>query len=391
MAIINKFGDAKDIVELLLKRKKKNTNEQQTNLEMVNIMLAGKTGVGKSTIINAVFGQDFAPTGIGAPVTQNNFTMYEKEEIPLRIYDVRGFELNPSVQKTLPFEMKKLIRTSLKTDDRNDDIHLLWYCVSSEGKKFEDFEANFIKDLANLIDVVIVVTQSVDDNITRELIGYIENKCADIPIKVVVPVLAFDKEVDGTVVKEGFGITALADLSYELLPDAQRRAFSAAQQVSDELRKKAAYTAITFATAAAGAVGAIPIPIADAAILVPIQSTMFMGVANAYGLGFKEDDFTKLTSLIAPVIAVQGGKAAVVSLLKLVAGVNIAASAISGTVAASMTFALGSAFRQALESGLNNMQINGAVVRKVSEIIDNNFAVNFKEAFISIFNKKLEK
>ena len=36
-----------------------------------NIIIAGKTGVGKSTLINAIFGEKLAATGIGAPVTQN--------------------------------------------------------------------------------------------------------------------------------------------------------------------------------------------------------------------------------------------------------------------------------------------------------------------------------
>ena len=35
-----------------------------------NIIIAGITGAGKSTLINAVFGKDFAETGKGRPVTQ---------------------------------------------------------------------------------------------------------------------------------------------------------------------------------------------------------------------------------------------------------------------------------------------------------------------------------
>ncbi len=38
-----------------------------------NILLAGATGVGKSSLVNLCFGQDFAETGTGKPVTQNMF------------------------------------------------------------------------------------------------------------------------------------------------------------------------------------------------------------------------------------------------------------------------------------------------------------------------------
>ena len=36
----------------------------------VNILIAGRTGVGKSTLINAVFQGNLATTGQGKPVTQ---------------------------------------------------------------------------------------------------------------------------------------------------------------------------------------------------------------------------------------------------------------------------------------------------------------------------------
>jgi septin family protein len=37
----------------------------------INLLVAGKTGVGKSTLINAVFQGNFASTGQGRPATRN--------------------------------------------------------------------------------------------------------------------------------------------------------------------------------------------------------------------------------------------------------------------------------------------------------------------------------
>ena len=58
----------------------------------VNVLIAGKTGVGKSTLINAVFQGDFATTGQGKPVTQKTREI-KKDGIPLTLFDTRGLEL----------------------------------------------------------------------------------------------------------------------------------------------------------------------------------------------------------------------------------------------------------------------------------------------------------
>ena len=381
MAIQNVLGDAKDTIELLFAKKKDGGKESMTEepSDRVNVMLAGKTGVGKSTLINAIFGEEFAETGIGAPVTQN-LDLYEKDGVPLRIYDIKGLELDPAVQKNIRSEMNKLIKASLKTEDRNDDIHLLWYCIASAGVRVEQFELDFIKDLAKQLDVVVVITKSYDADETRKLMSYIEHEKdrGSLPIKAVVPVLASDRTIDGAVVKEKFGLKELCDLSYEMLPDAQKRAFATAQIVSESLRKKSAYSVIAMASAAAAAAGAIPIPVADALVLVPIQLTMLKGIANIYGVTFKDDDFTKMISVIAPGITTGAGKAAVVSLLKLIPGVGVAVSVITGSVAAAITAALGAAFQAALEKGLNNLDFNGTIPEEFTNVIKTVFVNNIK-------------
>ena len=44
--------------------------DEYSNFTTLNIVIIGKTGVGKSTLINTIFGQKLAETGIGKPVTQ---------------------------------------------------------------------------------------------------------------------------------------------------------------------------------------------------------------------------------------------------------------------------------------------------------------------------------
>lgn len=82
--------------------------EENNKLKPVNLVITGKTGTGKSTLINAVFREEMAQVGTGRPVTQHT-KLYQKDNIPLRIYDTKGLELGQSVQASTMEEIKYLI------------------------------------------------------------------------------------------------------------------------------------------------------------------------------------------------------------------------------------------------------------------------------------------
>lgn len=57
------------------------------------LLIAGKTGVGKSTLVNAVFQGKIAETGQGRSVTEG-VKEYSKSGIPICIVDTRGIEID---------------------------------------------------------------------------------------------------------------------------------------------------------------------------------------------------------------------------------------------------------------------------------------------------------
>ena len=80
--------------------------EKINNLTTLNIIVAGKTGVGKSTLINSVFRENLAETGMGRPITKH-MRKIRKKDIPLNIYDTRGLELSEEVQEDIKDEISK--------------------------------------------------------------------------------------------------------------------------------------------------------------------------------------------------------------------------------------------------------------------------------------------
>ena len=143
------------------------------------ILLIGRSGVGKSTLINAFFDYDLAETGIGRPITMcqkpKKYEYYNREE--LELFDTRGIELDPNygIQKTSKM-VEDFIREHLKN---KEPIKAIWYCVT--GTKIEDIELNLIKKLRSLykddsLPVIIVYTQCTDDTTFSQFQDYLNSQ-----------------------------------------------------------------------------------------------------------------------------------------------------------------------------------------------------------------------
>ena len=155
---------------------KKIIDEAVEKIGQVNIIIAGKTGVGKSTLVNAVFKGNLAETGVGKPVTQT-MKEYSKEGEPVHIFDTKGFELGNAL--TIRQELKSEIEKRKKLGDTKKQIHLAWFCISNDGKRVEKAEIEFINDLAKDIPVVVVLTKTLKSS--RALFMPISDDSVDSP------------------------------------------------------------------------------------------------------------------------------------------------------------------------------------------------------------------
>ena len=103
-------------------------NEKIKNLKTLNIIVAGKTGGGKSTLINGVFRENLVETGMGKPVTMH-MRKISKKGFPLNVYDTRGFELGKDAQLEVKKEVVEVIQKGIVSKDVNESIHCIWYCT----------------------------------------------------------------------------------------------------------------------------------------------------------------------------------------------------------------------------------------------------------------------
>ena len=162
----------------------KNYKKEMKEMGHANLIIAGKTGVGKSTLLNASFREDIAKTGIGTPVTdEGDVRWYEKKNFPLRIYDTIGLELDEEKRMKSLEMIKKVCQDSKKSNDPDRFIHVMWYCVASDSDRLEKYEADYINSVSEEVDVILVITKSYRKKHSERLIKAIENEYPSLNIK----------------------------------------------------------------------------------------------------------------------------------------------------------------------------------------------------------------
>ena len=96
----------------------------------LNIVLMGATGVGKSSLVNAIFGDNIVESGNGVPITQH----LEKITIPnksITLWDTKGIESESyeETTKQLRLDIEKGFKEAIDSQQDDKIPHIAWYVL----------------------------------------------------------------------------------------------------------------------------------------------------------------------------------------------------------------------------------------------------------------------
>lgn len=141
----------------------------------VNTLMIGRSGTGKSSLLNYLYGKEIEKTGTGKPVTEKGIFEHAIElnnSCVLHIYDTWGLEPNKTE------EWQELIHEEIKkhdADDIKDWFHFILYCINAQSARIEDFEEDFIKSLVNTTNHIIIALTHCDNANEKDLNSMTDN------------------------------------------------------------------------------------------------------------------------------------------------------------------------------------------------------------------------
>lgn len=324
-------------------------------MEKGNVLIIGNSGVGKSTLINAVLGTDAAYTSYGVKGTTKELAIYTNSTLPLRLIDTVGFEPGFLKEYQAVSSVNKWLRQSKKNGNENGQINVIWLCVDGTAAKlFVPAVKNFeqvAKKLPN-VPIITVITKSISEpdiakNISMVESAFFKSKLLSQRNREIIPIVAKEYTVSEGICIPVKGITELIEATNAVLPEGIKAVADNISQYNLNRKRFFAHSVVGTATAGAAVVGAVPIPFSDAVVLGPVEVAEIQAIASIYKID-KKAGALLIDSIIESGTVGLAAKTAI-SGLKAIPGINLGVSVLNSVMAAGIVALIGEATIYAFE------------------------------------------
>lgn len=315
-----------------------------------NVLVLGNSGVGKSTLINAVLGENVAKTSYGTQGTTKELSIYENEDVSFRLIDTVGFEPSFVKERQAINAVKKWSRERAEAGNDDNAVNVIWFCVEGTASKLFPTAINDLSKATSMwksVPVIAVITKSYSipdraENIKMVEDAFSEHKRYNGNLPDIIPVVAQTYELNETAFAPPEGIDELIELTNAKLPEGIKAGESDLQKFKLMRNRALAHGLVSSITAGGAAVGAVELPggIADAAILTPVETAMIHGLAKIYGIPEDPEYDAFLEGIIGAGAAAAVAKG-IISIIKLIPGLQIAGALLNAIVAGGIIASLG--------------------------------------------------
>lgn len=226
----NILGNSNLEIKLLEKSKEiiKDLSLKENEINKMNLYILGKTGTGKTTLINQICPSFNGKVGIGKIVTEKTIEYIcqckDKKHDFITMVDTRGIEINKKFgAKYVKNEAEKFINGKLKLGNPNDVIHCILFTI--QGTRYEDKEIELLNELRKIykeksIPIIIIYTQCIEEEnyineFKKKLNQKLQNEINDSPQGIrFIDILAQEKKTRKDTYKP-YNLSKLLIMCYE--------------------------------------------------------------------------------------------------------------------------------------------------------------------------------
>jgi len=342
-----------------------------------SIVLLGRSGAGKSSIINSVFGSEMAKVGTGLPVS-TTFEKYRNDNVI--IYDSRGYEASDDVSDGFIKGVTDFIADKHKKSVEHQ-IHLAWYVIPANTKRVLPYDSQIIRKITEQrIPVCVVLSQA---DLAREA----ELKAMEETIRGLLDEFEDHQKIFFKYLRvaanpihgEAYGINELISYTVEMLPLIYREGFIKRQVSNMAEKRKLAFESIKKRALGCFAAGFVPIPFSTPAAAMYSQKELVREISEIY-------NYTELAAALEKVSKIN--KAAVagflgtsvldgISVLTMQFGGVLMTGSLAGIAAATYIVIMGYTFISVYEE-FTSRRFNGLSDSVLKDHLKEIFAAQFK-------------